>query len=354
MTVLQIALVGAGLVGRRHASLVKSIRGCELDCVVDPSAAARDFASSLGVPHFESLDALVSSRRPDGVIIATPNHLHVEQGLRCIEAGIPVLIEKPVADRLDQGLALLEAADRADAKILVGHHRRYSAIIAKAIEAIEQGAVGRITAVSVTELLYKPDDYFAGANAWRTRPGGGPALINLIHDIGNLRALVGEIVELHALASSAVRGHEVEDTAAVSLRFANGALGTIILSDTAVSDRSWEHTSGEDRDNFDRAYVDDVDCYLIAGTEGSLGIPTLQLRRFGEGVDHSWLNPLDRSCMPVEAADPLVAQIGHFCDVIRGEAEPLVSLRDGLANLAVIEAIHQSARTGERVTVSIP
>ncbi|MEO1250039.1 MAG: Gfo/Idh/MocA family oxidoreductase, partial [Pseudomonadota bacterium] len=322
-----------------------------LSAIADPSDAAREFVRAQGVPFHSSLADLLDAGQPDGIILATPNHLHVEQGLACIETGVPVLIEKPVADRLDKGLALLEAADRTNAKVLVGHHRRYSAIIARAIELIEQGALGRITAVSVTELLYKPDDYFAGPNAWRTRSGGGPALINLIHDIGNLRALAGEIVELHALTSSAVRRHEVEDTAAISLRFASGALCTIILSDTAASDRSWEHSSGEDRDNFARAHVDDVDCYLIAGTEGSLGIPTLQLRRFGEGVERSWLNPLERSRSSVEPVDPLAAQIAHFCDVIQGKAEPLVSLRDGLANLAVIEAINQSARTGERVAI---
>ncbi|MEO1250518.1 MAG: Gfo/Idh/MocA family oxidoreductase, partial [Pseudomonadota bacterium] len=157
MTSLKIALVGAGLVGRRHAANVNGASDCVLDAVADPSGDGANFARSLGVPHFDSLDALVRSRMPDGVILATPNHLHVEQALACIEAGIPVLIEKPVADRLDQGLALLEAADRVDAKVLVGHHRRYSAIIAKAIKQIEQGALGRITAVSVTELLYKPD-----------------------------------------------------------------------------------------------------------------------------------------------------------------------------------------------------
>lgn len=351
MTQITIAIVGAGLIGRRHAALVQSLKNCALSAVADPSPQGRDVAHAYGVPHFVTLEEMLSSARPDGIIIATPNHLHVEHGLACVAAGVPALIEKPVAESLDRGLELLNAAERAGSKILVGHHRRYSSIIAKSVEIIRAGALGRLTSIVATELLYKPDDYFEGESSWRTRLGGGPILINLIHDIGNLRALAGEITELHAFCSNATREYEVEDSAAISLRFENGALGTIMLSDTAVSDKSWEHTSGEDLDNFDRAHVDDVDCYLIAGTHGSLGIPTMQFRRFSKGVERSWLNPLERSTLDVTVDDPLSAQLAHFCDVIQGQAEPLVSLRDGLANLSVVEAIQKSSSEAQPVEV---
>lgn len=100
---------------------------------------------------------------------------------------------------------------------------------------------------------------------WRSQPGGGPILINPIHEIGNLRSLCGDITAVQAMASHASRGLAVEDTTAIVLRFANGALGSFVLSDTAASARSWEQTSGENP-----AYDshDDEDCYLVAGTPG--------------------------------------------------------------------------------------
>ncbi len=246
---LNLAVVGAGLIGRRHIEVVRNSPQCALSSIVDPSADARAFAADLSVAHHDSLDAVLGATRPDGVILATPNQLHAAQGLACIAAGMPALIEKPVADTVEDGNRLLAAAEAVDARILVGHHRRYSAIISEAIEVIESGALGDIVAVVGTALFYKAESegYFDGPFAWRRRAGGGPILINLIHEIGNLRAMVGEIVAVQALTSNNTRGFEVEDTAAIGLRFANGALGTFMLSDTAASSRSWEHTSGEDR-----------------------------------------------------------------------------------------------------------
>jgi predicted dehydrogenase len=348
---LQIAVVGAGLIGRRHIEVLGRSKQCSLCAVVDPSEGVGRYASELGVPHFKSLHELFQQRKPDGVILATPNQLHGRQALECVAARVPAIIEKPVTDTLQQGIELLRATEAENAKLLVGHHRRYSSIMEKAIEVVESGTLGEIVAISGTTLLYKDESegYYDGPFSWRREPGGGPILINLIHDIGNLRALAGEIIEVHAMASNNTRGFAVEDTAAINLRFSSGALGTFLLSDTAASVHSWEHTSGEDRQNFSAAQSDDSDCYLLCGTLGSLGIPTMRLRRYADRTLRSWRKPMSKSTIPLEIFDPLERQISHFSDVIRGKAEPAVSVRDGLANLRVVDAISQSARTGKLV-----
>ncbi|MCA1371958.1 gfo/Idh/MocA family oxidoreductase, partial [Bradyrhizobium sp. BRP14] len=115
--------------------------------------------------------------------------------------------------------------------------------IKSAREAVTNGKLGQLTAVVGLWLLRKPDDYFEVA--WRREAGGGPLLINLIHDIDNLRFICGEIVEVQALTSNKVRGFAVEDTAALLLRFANGALGTVTVSDATPAPWSWELSSGE-------------------------------------------------------------------------------------------------------------
>jgi len=342
---LRIAVVGAGAIGRRHIELIAAEPSCTLACIVDPSPAAESIAAQNRVPLYPSVEALLGAARIDGVILATPNVFHVPQALACVAAGVPVLVEKPLADTVQAGRALRDAAERVQAKVLVGHHRRHGAIMARACDTIASGALGPLVAVVGTALFYKPDRYFDEA-PWRTQPGGGPVLINMIHEIDNVRALCGEIVAVQAIASSARRGHPVEDTVAIGLQFASGALGTFMLSDTAASARSWEQTS---RENKSYASYPDEDCYVVVGTDGSLAIPTMRLRTYRNADERSWWRPFETQVLAVEDVDPLARQLAHFCAVIRDEAAPLVPVRDGLQNLRVTEAIGAAAATGRMV-----
>lgn len=349
---VRIAVAGAGQIGKRHIEMIGRMpQRAVVSAVVDPAPAAAAVANALQVPLFASLAELLERARPDGLVIASPNQLHVAQALEGVAARLPMLVEKPVAHTYDDGVKLCAAADAAQVPILVGHHRRHSAIMAKAVEAIGSGALGRIVAVTGSVLFYKADNegYYDGAYRWRREPGGGPILLNMIHEIGNLRALCGEIVAVQAFTSNATRGFAVEDTAAIALRFAGGALGTFILSDAAASNRSWEHASGEDP-RYDPAHTDDDDCYLVAGTMGSLAVPTMRLWRYPDEPGRSWHKPLTRSRLTFEPVDPLERQMAHFADVVAGRAAPLVTARDGLANLRVVDAIVEAAQTGRTVS----
>jgi predicted dehydrogenase len=347
---VQIAVAGAGLIGLRHIEETQRSDGAKLSAIVDPSPKAAEVAAKEDVPLYPSLDALFTKQKPDGVILATPNAMHAEQALQCIGAGVAVLVEKPLAHTLEEGKRLVEAAERANAKLLVGHHRPHSPILHKAVETVKAGALGTIVGVIGSAVFFKPDDYFEGPNAWRRRDGGGPILINMIHEIGNLRAMVGEIVAVQAFASNATRDFEVEDTVAINLRFANGALGTFLLSDTGASAKSWEQTSQENK-----AYptYPDEDAYTIIGTRGSLAVPTMRLKYYERDEDRSWFKPFAQKTIPMERADPLARQIEHFVAVIRGEAKPLVSGRDGLQNLRVTDAIVEAAKSGRMVEVPL-
>ena len=349
----RIAVAGAGLIGKRHIDLAaKSQRG-QLCAIVDPAPAAIEIAQSYNVPLYASLEELLEKDRPDGIVLATPNQMHFNQAMQCIAAGLPALVEKPVAHSLSAGIELCDAAEAANVPILVGHHRRYSSIMAKAVEIIQSGELGKLVAVVGSVLFYKAENegYFDGAFSWRREPGGGPILLNMIHEIGNLRALCGEIVAVQAFTSNATRAFPVEDTASISLQFATGVLGTFMLSDTAASNHSWEHTSGEDP-RYDKSHTDDADCYHVAGTMGSLSIPTMKINRYASPEDQSWHKAFEQSQISLDAVDPLAVQIDHFADVIRGDAKPLVTGRDGLENLRVVEAIVEAAQTGRVVSTA--
>ncbi len=342
--ILRIGIVGAGLIGQRHIALVEESARATVAFIADPSDAAEDTARQRDMPHYSDLAAAMGSTEADGVIIATPNHLHVENGRQCVEAGLSMLIEKPIADRSETARELIKTAQAANVPILIGHHRRHNPLIADAKRRIDKKSLGEIVAVHANFWLYKPDDYFSAE--WRTKHGAGPVFINLIHDIDLLQHLVGEVRSVMAMESNEVRGFEVEDTAALILRFRNGAIGTVTVSDTIVAPWSWELTAAENP-----AYpVTGQTCYQIGGTKGSLEVPTGRI--WSQSGERSWWHPIGSETNTIEAADPLVVQLDHFCDVIEGNAEPFVSGEDGVRSLQVIEAIKQSAKTGTAVDVA--
>ena len=346
---VRLAVAGAGLIGLRHIEEIAASRDAELAGIVDPSPGAQEAAEKAGVPLYPSLGALFAVGRPDGVILATPNRLHVDGGLECVAAGVPVIVEKPIGDTVEGATRLVEAGEEAGVPVLTGHHRNYSPIMTRAREIVRSGRLGAIVAVAGTALFHKPDDYFDVGGGWRRAAGGGPVLLNLVHDVNALQSLVGAIVQVQATTSNATRGFAVEDTAAMVFTFANGALGTFLLSDVAASPRSWEQTS---RENASYASYDDEDCYHLAGTAGSLSVPTLRVRTY-PGT-RSWWEPFDVATEAVERTDPLANQIAHFAAVIRGDEPPICSGRDGLASLKVVDAVLASARTGRPVRVHPP
>lgn len=344
MRPVRIAVIGAGLIGRRHADAIERTEGAALACVVDPAPEARVFAEERDAPWRDGVEAMLDDALADGAIVATPNQMHVAHARGCVGAGLPVLIEKPIADVAADAAGLVDEAEAACVPLLVGHHRRHNPLVAAAKAKLESGAVGDVVAVHAFCWLYKPDDYFTAE--WRRRAGAGPVFINLIHDIDLLRWLVGEIAAVQAFEASAARGHEVEDTAAVVLRFANGALGTVTVSDSIVAPWSWELTAAENP-----AYpATGQTCCMIGGTRGSLEIPTGGL--WSQRGERSWWRPIDRQVGETPRRDPLDAQIAHFRDVILGRAAPLVSGREGLRSLRVIEAIKRAARDGGVVDVA--
>jgi len=347
MSAVRLAVAGAGLIGTEHIKRISASKLTELAAIVDPSVAAQAVAKQHAVPWFSDLRSLLNSGLAQGLVLATPNHLHAEQTRLCIDAGLPTLVEKPLTHSLESARALLNYYHSVSTAppILVGHHRAYSAIMESASHTIQSGKLGKLVAIQGSALFYKPAHYFK-EGIWRTESGGGPILLNLIHEIGNLRQLAGEIRRVFTLSSNHQRGFAVEDSCAITLEFASGALGTFLLSDTAASPKSWEQTAGE---NKSYAHYPDQSCYHVAGTRGALSIPSMQMHFYDEATDPSWWNSFQQSTIKVADIDPLVAQIESFVRVIKGKEMPRVSIEDGFQNLRVVEAIRESARLRQMI-----
>ena len=339
---VRLAIVGLGLVGKRHADAIRQVDGVELSSIVDLTPEAKEFAAEQGVHCYSDLDAMFAANRPDGVILSTPTLLHAEQGLACIAKACPVLIEKPLAATVAEAEQLADAGAQTNVPVLVGHHRRHNPIIQNAKAIIAAGALGQIRTVQATCWFYKPDNYFEEA-PWRTQKGAGPISVNLVHDVDLIRYLCGEVVSVQAQAAPSSRGFENEEAAAAVLRFESGAVGTVSVADGVVSPWSWELTACE----YPVYPATSESCYMLGGTEGALSIPDLKVWHHAGAPD--WWSPISATNMPLAAADPLINQIAHFARVINDGEEPLVSGSEGLKTMRVVEAIQQAAESGETV-----
>jgi predicted dehydrogenase len=340
---VRIAVIGAGVIGRRHAEIIAALPECRLAGIADPSDAGQELAQTLDVPWRTEAAELLDTVRPDAAIIATPNALHLPMAEACIARGIAMLVEKPLAETLTAAQTLAQAAAFSGVPLLVGHFRRHNPVLRRARELVQEGRLGRLLTVNASSNVLKPDAYFDVA--WRRRPGGGPVLINLVHDIDALRFVCGEIASVQAVAANTARGFAVEDSAAVLLRFRDGALGVVTLSDATPSPWCWDQSAGENP-----AYpVTATECYRLCGTMASLALPTLDLWSYpGE---RGWHMPLRREALAVQPADPLVEQMRHFVRVVRREEPPLVSGEDGARTLAATLAVTRSAETGGPVAL---
>ncbi len=340
----RIAIVGFGLIGRRHAEVVRRAPNLTLAAVVETSEDGAKAARSLGVDVFGSIESMLNAKKPDGVVLATPTPLHLEQGLTCIAAGCPVLIEKPIAVTSHEARQLTDAADLANVPLLIGHHRRHNGMVKAAKEALASGAVGDIRAVQATCWFYKPDYYFDVA-PWRTQKGAGPISVNLVHDVDLLRHFCGDVDTVQAIAVPSQRGFDNEDLATAVLRFHTGAIATISVSDSIVAPWSWELTARENP-----AYpATSESCYLIGGSRGGMSLPDLRVWRHDAKPD--WWTPISARNLTCNMDDPLMVQMAHFAAVIAGTEAPLVSGWEGLKSLEVVEAVALSSETGREIRI---
>lgn len=225
-----IAVVGCGRVSPRH---FESLPGrFQLLAVCDTDAAARTRASTqYNVPGYATLDALLEEIRPDVVTLATPSGLHPEQAIFCARRGVHVITEKPMAIRWNDAQRMIHAFETGGARLFEVKQNRFSPHWAYLKSVFETGQLGRVHSVQANLFWSRPQAYYDLA-AWRgTWEMDGGALMNqAIHHVDVLRWLFGPVESVQAMSATLARRIEVEDTAAVLLRFRSGTLGSLHVS----------------------------------------------------------------------------------------------------------------------------
>lgn len=304
---LRVGVVGVGAMGKNHARLYSELPGVELIGVADTNASlAASVARDYGCKPFADYSALLDESL-DALTVAVPTTLHKKAALDAIKRRINVLVEKPIADTVENAEEMIKAAREQEVRLLVGHVERFNPAIMKLKELIDSGLLGEVVSISAKRVgLYNP----------RIKDVG--IIIDLgTHDIDIMSYLYGQkIKEVYASAGTVVHSHE--DHAIITLKFAGGSSGVI--------DTNW-------------LTPHKVRNLTVIGSQAIAEVNYIEetLRIF----DKEWVRDAK-----IEKAEPLKLELLHFIDCVQHNKKPLVSGEEGKHALEVALAAVESARTG--------
>jgi myo-inositol 2-dehydrogenase/D-chiro-inositol 1-dehydrogenase len=328
---LNIALIGAGRIGRIHAANVTAEPRLRLSHVVDPApAAAAEIAAATGA-EIGRLDAVLADPAVAGVIIASATDTHLDYSVRAIAAGKAAFCEKPIDKDLARAPRAAGALGGPGTRILLGFNRRFDPHFRALHERLAADAAGRVETIHITshDPAPPPIDY--------VRHSGGLFKDMAIHDFDMARWLLGEEpVEVYAagacLVDPAIGTTGDIDTAKTVLRTASGKL--CLISNSRRSGYGYDQR---------------IEAFCARGLVRAGNVHDSTVEIWGKPGTQS--APLQNFFLD-RYAEAYRAEIAHFADVVAGRASPLAGYEDGIRALALAEAAFESV--GRNAIVRLP
>lgn len=340
-------IVGAGMISGIHAMAINAIPNAKLFGVYSINKNKSDaFARKNNCTAYHTLEEMINHPEIDIVCICTPSGIHLDPAIKCIEAGKHCLIEKPLEVTLEKCERIIDAAYKAGVKIGVIFPSRFHEASKQVKKSIDEKRFGDLVLGDAYVKWSRSPGYYQSA-AWRGtwKLDGGGALMNQgIHSVDLLQWFMGAVESVKAVAANIRhKGIEVEDTIVSTLKFANGALGTI-ESSTAVFPGTLKRIE-------------------IMGTKGTAILEESQLVKWEfeekRSDDEMVLKAMSGSVLQGGVADPAdISFIGHQRQIedmmhsIETSDNPLIDALEGRKSVEIVLAIYESARSGK--TVKLP
>jgi UDP-N-acetylglucosamine 3-dehydrogenase len=346
---LRIGMIGCGEISNKATALgIAAATNARLEMAMDVrEEIAADIGQQYDVPHTTDLDEMLSNEYVDAVYIATPHYLHAPLSIRALEAGKHVLVEKPIATRLEDADAMLTVARETGRKLYVAYSAQVSDEMVQLRDWIGQGMLGRVTGVHIVYRSDKDPSYWSGGftlrvhDEWRKyldKAGGGPLIMNTVHDLNTMRFLTGlEAARVYAEYDTfTTPGIEVEDYIAVLIRYQNGAIGSLEAGCTLPG----------------RDPISAVN--RIYGEKGQVifrrEVPQIYLREaWGEVSGGEWWEPPAREPDPA----PRKTMIEKFARSVVEGVDIAATGWDGRQALEIIVAAYQSGKAHQVVDLPL-
>jgi UDP-N-acetyl-2-amino-2-deoxyglucuronate dehydrogenase len=229
---LRFALVGCGNIARKHAHVLHNyLDSAEIGAFVDlDQSRASEFSEKYGAPWFTSVGEMMRQLGDsiDVISVLTPSGAHCKNVLDVVQYGRPIVVEKPLALRLEDADRMIEACDAHGVKLFVVHQNRYNLPIQKTREALEQGRFGKLV-LGTVRLRWTRDQAYYDSESWRGTwaHDGGVFMNQAVHHIDMLTWFMGNVESVRSMATTRLVKIEAEDTGVAILRFNSGALGVL-------------------------------------------------------------------------------------------------------------------------------
>jgi predicted dehydrogenase len=360
MTRVRTALIGCGKVGRTHANALRQLPESDFVAVCDASfERAQAFAVEFGVLPFADVPAMLRQANVEAATIATPHPLHAEPAIRCAEAGVHVLVEKPLASSLEDCDRMIAAAKKGNVALGVISQRRFFEPVRRIRDAIDAGKIGR-PVLGVFQMYSWRDEAYYHSDPWRGKwasEGGGVIVNQSPHMLDMLQWFMGEIDEITGCWANLNHPDiEVEDTALAMIRFKSGALGSIVAS---LSQKPGIFTKVHIHGSNGASVGVETDrgATFIAGMS-SIAEPPLNDLWTIPGEEHLLAKFQDedrKRFAQIDAAEHYHAlQIQDFLRAILDNRPPLVTGEEGRIVVEMFTAIYRSQKKRAPIKFPVP
>ncbi|MCW3081059.1 Gfo/Idh/MocA family oxidoreductase [Segetibacter sp.] len=340
-------IIGAGIISDIHARAINAIENAKLVGVFSINKnKSQAWAYKNNCTSYDSLDEMVNNPEIDIVCICTPSGIHFEPAIKCIEAGKHCVIEKPLEVTLEKCDRIIEASDRAGVKTAVIFPSRFYEASKQVKKAIDENRFGNMVLGDAYVKWSRSEAYYNSA-AWRGTwelDGGGALMNQGIHSVDLLQWYMGRVESVQAMSANVKhKGIEVEDTVVSTLKFANGALGTIECS-TAVFPGTFKRveimgTSGT-------AILEESSLIKWQFEKEASEDETILKNMSTGNLSHGGVsNPADISFAGHQR------QLEDMILSIETGKKPLIDAIDGRKSVEIVLAIYESCRTGRRVAL---
>lgn len=349
---LRIAIIGPGKVAHLHAKAALQTPDTQLVAVYGRTyRKAEEFANQYGIPAYSDIYDMVDRENVDLCIVCTPHPAHRDPAVAALDAGSHVLVEKPLAASIEDCDAMIEAAQRNGRQLGVISQRRFYAPSMRIRKAIDTGQIGA-PALGTIQMLGWRDEAYYQSDPWRgswSGEGGGVLVNQAPHQLDLLLWYMGEAESVFGIWNNINHPYiEVEDTAVAIVRFKNGGLGNIVVSNAQKPGLFGKvHIHGQNGASV--GVQTDGGSMFIAGRSSITEPP----------VNDIWSVPGEETALPQFVAEDTEffttidamtyffgLQIADFRDAIREGRPPLVTGDDGRRVVALFQAIYESTRTG--------